>query len=382
MPRIAVIYPENNTSTIPSLVALLRAMVQDGQVVDYFCKQNNTVLFNENGINVIPLREYFSPGTLGWKLCFVVDWLLKILKHSFLCRYQVALAVDPWGLLLAYPAFFFRSIPVVYFSLEIYPEAELKGVFIRYLKKCERILNRRASFTIIQDAERASLLRIENQLPDNHKILFLPNSAGGAGSGQKTDYLAKKYTIPEMARVVLYAGSVYPYACHLEVAQSAHTWGEKFRLVIHSGRQPNNRDMYVEALSKEVDGRKVYMGVAELNDTEYDALVRSAHIGLALYVPKDRNILHIGLSSGKVSRYLQCGVPIIVSNLPSLSNLVGRYACGLIISDISELKAAIETIDSDYERFSSNAVKCFNEILDPRRYLDEICSAITGITRS
>lgn len=377
MHRIVIIYPERNTSTIPSLVALLRAMVGAGYAVDLFCKQGNEGEFSESGVRVLPLIERFRPGTIWWKLWFIANWMSRVVRHCFLYQCHMVLAVDPWGLFLAYPGSWLRGVPFGYFSLEILARDEQHSISLRLLKRLESFFNRGAEFTIIQDSERGAVLGLENRLPAEHKMIYLPNSYPGGGISQKTDFLQKTLSIPLENKIVLYAGSVHPELFHCEVAATVGIWPPSTCLVVHAGRPVCLKNSYGDRLRGMADGGRVYLTAQELSESDYEKMVSSAHIGVALYTSKTQNLIHLGLSSGKVAKYLQCGLPIIVSSQPSLLNLVSQYECGVAVAGPSEIPGAVAQILAEYARYSSNARRCFHNLLRLDEGLANIVASIS-----
>jgi len=115
-----------------------------------------------------------------------------------------------------------------------------------------------------------------------------------------------------------------------------------------------------------VDGCQVYFSDQPVLPSRIRDLVASTRIGVALYSHKAMylNAFSVGLSSGKIAHYLQCGLPVIVSNLPTLKRLIDTYNCGICVEKVEEVPVAVETIRSDYERYSENAIFCFQKEFD------------------
>jgi glycosyltransferase involved in cell wall biosynthesis len=114
---------------------------------------------------------------------------------------------------------------------------------------------------------------------------------------------------------------------------------------------------------------------------QLDNLVGSADIGIAWY---DHDLLGyraelLGLAAGKIGRYLKNGLPVIARNLPTIKEYLDRYECGICVDRLDEITAAIDTIKNDYERYSKNALRCYEELWKPEPYLQEIQRRIEKI---
>jgi hypothetical protein len=128
-------------------------------------------------------------------------------------------------------------------------------------------------------------------------------------------------------------------------------------------------------------GRAVFSSES-VAPSEYEELVRSADVGLALYgvrpgsVYGNDNVYHMGLSSGKLSQYLQAGVPVVVTDLPSLRRLTTTYRCGEVVTDPEVTEPAIRRILADYESYARNAVECFSRELELTRPFAGLLNAL------
>jgi hypothetical protein len=152
-------------------------------------------------------------------------------------------------------------------------------------------------------------------------------------------------------------------------------------------------EKYIERFISQVDGYHVYLSDQPVLPYQIIDLVASAQIGIALYdhKPRDLNAYTVGLSSGKIAHYLQCGLPVIVSNLPSLKRLIDTYNCGIYVEKVEEVPVAVETILSDYVTYSKNAIICFQKEFDFDLHMAPIlarlndncpCQHVTGLNRS
>lgn len=113
--------------------------------------------------------------------------------------------------------------------------------------------------------------------------------------------------------------------------------------------------------------------------SEYIKFVSQFDIGLALYFPDQnvgahfgKNINFIGYSSGKFSLLAMLSIPIIVSANNSFLKLKQSYDFGIVINSISEIDKALDSIYSDYDRYSSESRRMYEEILCPESKYEEL----------
>jgi glycosyltransferase involved in cell wall biosynthesis len=370
--RIGVIGPYGHLGTVPSPLALIESLADRNYGVDLYACEDDAfppLSFAGRDVRVFVLATPYRQGEAGWRWQFFRRWMPYLLGRCAQERYSCLIGVDPWGLVLASISGRFRGIPVIYFSLEIYQWRMLKSPYLRALKLLERLANRAAAFTIIQDWDRGALLMRENHI-SRGRIEILPNAPRGEASAEKTDDLHRAMRIDRQRQIVLHIGSIYPLQTCLELARCAKLWDSNWAMVFHS--RSRLLITYTKELRRVVDNRQVYLSDQPLSGSEQiRRLVASAHVGVALY-PMSINGPHsggcnvhtMGRSSGKIAHYLQCGLPVVVSDLPSLRAYVDRYRCGVCVSDVENVGIALKTIFDDYDRFSANALTCFREAFD------------------
>jgi glycosyltransferase involved in cell wall biosynthesis len=104
---------------------------------------------------------------------------------------------------------------------------------------------------------------------------------------------------------------------------------------------------------------------------ELTMLAASANIGLVFYIGDTANTYLIGQSSEKMARYLQCGIPVITNDFPSLKRIVESYNCGVCVVDPAGIPAAIAQISEQYARYREAAFRCYNEKYELSRHYQQ-----------
>ncbi|MBA4375972.1 MAG: hypothetical protein C0401_07350 [Anaerolinea sp.] len=361
--RIGIVYPAGLLSVTPSMVGLVQSLTNYGYTVDlYLCFEPEIVEKTFPGKNV---QVYILPQMhgVGGRIKLWLSGFRYLRKQCQRFHYNAIIGVDAWGLLLASIPAKMEKIPIVYLSLEILFWQTASTVYLKILKLLERLCNRWADFSIVQDRDRAEILSKENNIP-LEKIQLLPNAPFGPASVYKTNYLHETLMIDPERTIILYLGNIHSSLLSEELARNARTWTSDLAMVFHcKSRVSPSADKYIESFISQVDGCQVYLSDQPVLPYRIRDLVASARIGVALYGHKatDLNNYTVGLSSGKIAHYLQCGLPVIVSNLPTLKRLIDTYNCGICVEKVEEVPVAIETIICDYVRYSENAIICFQK---------------------
>jgi glycosyltransferase involved in cell wall biosynthesis len=364
--RIGIVYPTGFLSVTPSLVGLVQSLTNHGYAVDlYLCFEPDIVEKAFSGKNV---QVYILPqmNAHSGRIKLWLSGIRYLRKQYQRFQYTALIGVDAWGLLLASIPAKMDKVPVVYLSLEMLFLKNASSVFLKILKLLERICNKWVDFSIIQDLDRANLLSVENNIPLD-KIQLLPNAPLGPASVHKTNYLHEILLIDSERTIILHLGNIHSSLLSEELARNAGTWQSNLAMVFHSKSQLSpSADKYIEKFISQVDGSQVYLSDQPVLPDQIRELVSSAQIGVALYdhMSSDFNSYTVGMSSGKIAHYLQCGLPVIVSNLPTLKRLIDTYDCGICVEKVEEVPAAVETILSDYATYSKNAIICFQKEFD------------------
>jgi glycosyltransferase involved in cell wall biosynthesis len=84
-------------------------------------------------------------------------------------------------------------------------------------------------------------------------------------------------------------------------------------------------------------------------------------------------------ASGKLAHYLRCGLPVICMPTVGLNEVIAQYRCGLIVRDLGDVRQAIETILEDYESYSKNAVRCYEDVYEFGGHFQEVLDEINSL---
>ena len=312
---------------------------------------------------------------------FLIEFHQKIagqIDEDYVC----VIGVEPFGLiaatLVANASKHATSIPVIYYSQDLLLERECYTFESKTLKPLERMCNQACSFTIIQDKSRAKYLCDDNNL-ESESIICVPVSGLESAYRMKGGLLHDMCGIPREKKILLNAGSIYEWAMCFETAQAAQTWKDNFVLVLHSGREDMKNNALVNRIRGLSESNKVYLSLKQVDWQKMAELVSSADIGLVFYNYPGPNWYEMGYASNKLVQYLQAGLPVITSDIPSLRDVVDNYQCGECAKDLDDIEYLAEKIFNDYERYRANAFRCYENEFDFSKYFKKVVERIKEI---
>lgn len=361
----------------PTMMGLIRGLTVNGLELDVCYETRDFLLPPNFPAGVTPLE------VPSWKSCSstLLDFVQDRLKTK---DYSFVIAVDLQGLLVAEAVLAKHDIPLIYLSFELTFEDELETAEDRILKQREREISRQAALIIIQDEERGTLLTAENNLaPD--KIVFLPNSPAASPDMSDSDYLRRHLQISSGRKIVLHAGSFASWTYGEELCESAHGWDDRFVLVVHTRQFPQH-DCLITKMLKQCDPHKVIFSTTPLPFDSYGKLISSCDIGLVLYKTAptkytQKNIFHIGLSSGKFAYFARYGKPVLTNDLPSYRTMFQRHANGACLKGINALQNVLPELEDSFQAMGNNNDAFFREHLDFNKFFPSVVEKIKDLAQ-
>ncbi len=180
-----------------------------------------------------------------------------------------------------------------------------------------------------------------------HKFI-VPNSPDFEGENVRM--------VPNKPLKLLYTGGVEEYVFSgIEKLRK----NQKFKFIIH-GASKYGIDAFLMNKLKDKDYVELHTGViAEYEKfkryvAEYDA-------GFIWYNAERLNDRFAGWSSGKYFRYLSMGKPVIVRNLPELTETTINNGFGVVIDEFEQIPEAVDRINDNYSLFVSNILKNYHK---------------------
>ncbi len=402
-PYILIVYPHTNIDTNPTMTFLLESLAERRVRVN--------ILVGRDGETCLPPEPFGKTIQLTpiptWLFLDQPKFPRKLLRLAKLLsvegrrdhsvrfdpgmlglwearRYSLIVGVDPEGIIFADRISQGARKPLVYISFEIMFENEMTSPQEQAVKKMELAASRRTALALVQDEERAQAFACETSIPER-KMVLVP-VAPPPQQVFKSNSLRETLGIPAEKRVVLYPGSLDSWASRDEFAEMVSYWPEKYCLVLHNRARMNGRmDQYVRDLTHT---GKIYVSDEPVPRERMVDLVASADFGLAPYklIPDSwctvKNLYHLGLSSGKVSFYALCGLPILARALPVFEREFSKYQCGRIYQRLSETGRILEEMDQNYLLHSDEARRFYRERINPKKGMENFCQQLLELASS
>lgn len=310
--RIAVYHPSGNMGDNPNLTAMIQSLLDVGLQLDYIHHPTrSTHSLHDDG----RLHDIVIPSPLPLDLPRT--------------RYALVIGIDD-GVMNAARIRQDMNVPLVFLSYENFFQTEAgtkqQLVWVRHIQEASRF----ACFAISQDPLRATSLKEEYGL--NCSVLNIPVGGEGVIPYARSSYLREHCGIPPDRKILLHMGSVEPWAMADWLARHAVSLPNPWVLVLHGRYGLSEADYPVPPHDK------LYYSCIQMKENgAFHHLVQSADCCAALYHPcpgslyTGRNIAEIGLASTKMASALQHGVPVLVNDLPLISDTVRNNGCGWVI---------------------------------------------------
>lgn len=374
--RVLIIHPEGNFSNNPSLLGLIELLLEHEVAIDLRYRKSKAAPISKAQVRNLPSGFFWAELRK-----FLVDRLplpalsrgLAFLERWFcLRRYDAVIGVDRQGLVEACELSRATGIPLIFLSFEILFSEETSTRFKAIEKKA-------APFVVLwitQDPLRASHLRQQNALSESTQFL-LPLASTGLGQ-QGVERMRDDLGIPAQARVAIVIGSIAGWSMTSEILASVPEWPQDWVLLVHerygrTAEQLRSLDHRLQALV----GQRIFFSSAASASVDDMAYVFSGvDLGLAFYRPDyatpftGRNLLYLGLASGKISTYLRYGLPILINEIGLLSREALRAGFGYVVASPAELGALLPHIDT--EKSADCAQRYFSEHLDFMNFKNEL----------
>jgi glycosyltransferase involved in cell wall biosynthesis len=290
----------------------------------------------------------------------VLHNIRRIICPESYCCY---IGVEAGGLIMAGLARSWEKIPLIYFSLELYLEDDprFQTQYYQNVRHYERTFHRRSAATIIQDEDRAKILREHNRIDGKQPFFFVPVSLLGDPVRTRGRYFYDKFNIPVNKKILLSIGGIETNRLSLDVALASTSLPEDFVIVQHGYTWDSEREYFQKVHALAAKSHSLFLSLDMVNFDRIPELASSAHVGLVFYRSLSKNEEHTGAASGKLAHYFQCGLPVIGSNFRSIGRILEKYDCGACVDDPSEIPQALNKIVSRYDVMRVNAFRCYNE---------------------
>jgi hypothetical protein len=341
--HVAFVVPHPYVDALACFREPIQYLADEGWRVDLYTVLSSAhpvPFFGRGDVRIVPITVS-RPG--------VVALVARLALHR--PKYRCIVTVPQWGLHYSAVASRLAGVPMGCISDELKSGAEAVSAEARRWKDRERRAHQRCAWTIALSSERADFIRAENGLPPDHPVFVVPNAKPGGSRRMASHYFHDVLGLEPRQRVLLHAGSLW-WSGTAALADAARSWPGDW-VVVFQVRLADR----TEACR---DSAQVRFAPTVLPAALLDFAVSSASIGVALYDTAIANNRLMGTASGKVLLYMKNGLPVIATRAGGFEWLE-REQCGVCVSGVDEIRAAADRIWADYDRFSCNVRRCYDE---------------------
>ncbi|MDQ0967610.1 hypothetical protein QFZ20_003013 [Flavobacterium sp. W4I14] len=373
---IGLVTVNQDTFTNPTLFSIIEKLNNEG---------NNVVLFNDLNQNLKPaslknIQYYNLPKGIRtprrpdnfFKYIFIYLRIFLFIKKLGI---KNLIAVDPNGLIIAGRIKkLIKTVNIHYFSFEIFFNDEVAhDSFFKQLKKKEIIYSQNVASIVIQDKVRKDFLIEQNKISPSFKNwYYIPVSPIVQVIPEKK-YTREKFGVKDTDIFYVYSGSIANWAGMAELIQAIKNgFPPNVYLLLHNKISFDRSNLLHDELLrlKEINPNLIMHNEVFDEYENYMAFLNMFNYGIVIYKPDGgvftgKNIRDIGLSSGKFSCYMAMGLPCLLYQCKTYTQLVNQYNIGRIVTEEQDLSYHFHK-NTLAEIPKQNCKKIYDEILDPR----------------
>lgn len=365
----------NDPDGYPPIINGIRLLARAGWRIEVLCRysgQHWNVSYPEQA-KVIRIGVEGRPSWQEY-----AAFVLQVLRHGSR-RTSLIYAHDMHALVPARILATLYRRPLVYHSHDFANDPQTMQAGSRIVHSFEKRFARTADPVVIPDADRAKVIARALRLKQNPLVAAnAPLKRNLAQTRILDEAIAAKGL--RFTKVVYRQGRVGVGHAIEATLHSIPQWSNpEWGFVVMGISEPSYREkLYHEARTLGIDQQFVV-----LPPVGYDQVAEftpSADIGHALYEPVHINNVHITTASNKIMEYMEAGLPLLVSDTPSLRTFVEKYKCGVIADEKSpeSIAAAINKLLGDAERVHNMGMaarKAFEEVFCYERQFDSVLHA-------
>lgn len=332
-----------NPDRYPPIVNSLRLLTAAGYQTGLFCRRTDEDLAVSlpDRANILRID---NRGRRSWLEYLSFVWAVLRRAKGDACLF---VGHDMHGLLPAWLLSRRFRRPLVYHCHDFVEKAEGGG---RYIKIFEPFLARSADLVIVPDAERGG--EIARKLALGEFPLIVANAPLRQRKASGEDLLHTLETRGRhYQRILLRQGCIGPGHAIEATIRSMPLWASREWGFVLVGIGESE---YLHTLTELARELCVEEQLAILPPVSYDEVLKltpGADVGHALYEPVHINNRYITTASNKIMEYMAAGLPLLVSDRPSLRAFVETHGCGLTADEAlpETIAASINTLLGDPE---------------------------------
>jgi hypothetical protein len=364
-------YDQKTTQSNPGLLSVLQLL--DRQRIDYAISVAGPAFGNDPRHIALPQDPAAAISQLA--------------AHINTHKSMHLVAIDPEGAALAQQllaSLNAHDLPCSYISYEILFRNEMVSNSEVQMKEQELAYLRHSSSVLIQDEVRGRIFCDETGF-DSGKLFYAPVAPlAYLGKSAQPDQVKAGLGLPPDKKILIYTGSLSAYAKPDWWIRIAENLPEDyiFLFTCYDSTQLRNPDLARIGKVLVAGGNAMFL-TRELPVDRYLQLLQACDAGIVLYRPvythwmNGANIRQIGLSSGKFSYYIACGLGVICDyDQEVYRRLATDYPVVQTISRPEEVAARLV----EFEQLGSASVAVcndlFQQVLNPVEGINNYLAAL------
>lgn len=276
--------------------------------------------------------------------------------------------------------FIMARLILVVFGCESFSVWKSRIAVVLYESKCWLRLNKYGKdivrYAVAQDNERVRLLK--DELPFDTQTFVIPNAYFEYDEAE-SQWAHQYFGLSSETKILLFAGMIEE-GFDLSLFEVLSRLPDGYVAIINAYSRDGFLDQINGYLAKGIDIGKVIIHSTMLSECDYDRLVSSCRIGLAWYSqpdPDDKNMFFIGLSSGKLCKYLSKGKPVITQRgFYGYSDLIDKNGIGVTCVETGDLLIAVLAIEKNYEEMQFAVRNFVSRHLDVKSAIEKIVTSM------
>jgi glycosyltransferase involved in cell wall biosynthesis len=336
-----------NPDQYPPVINGSRLLVQAGFELDILCRsdaQNWNVSY-PSGVRVTRIGNRKQSSWLEY-LSFVVTVLREASPKAVLF-----IGHDMHGLLPARLLSMRYGRPTVYHCHDFADKKRALPLGSRLVRKFEQHFARSAELVIVPDADRAKVIARELRLKKEPLVVAnAPLSRPAVVSGALREAITKNNR--HFAKIVLRQGRIGVGHSIEATLHSIPLWLNQDWGFVVMGTGEASYVSKLNQIARDLGVENQFLVLPPVGYDQVHEFTLDANIGHALYDPIHINNEFIATASNKIMEYMEAGIPLLVSDTPPLTKLLGRHGCGLSADEKSPMSiaAAVNALLSDQKR--------------------------------
>lgn len=319
----------------------------------------------------------------------------KLVAKLLLYKKLAIIGIDPEGSVTAARLNFFLRKKLGCFSFEIIFDDEIMDYSkisgdekFSILKKLEKKFFKKNDFMVIQDISRQKLICDENQYTPK-KVFLIPVSGVPSSEIKPPPDKAKfkmELGIPIDKKVIVFSGSLQEWSGLQKVLEIfEEKWDNRFWLLLHTRFELEKGHLFFDKIA---DLRLKGLPIS-LHNKPFDNIdgladfLSNCDFGLVSYWPMNhpylgKNIMNIGLSSGKFSLYMMLGLPVIATKCDAYEELLKKYDFGFLVEKMEDIPSKLPLLMDGYALRSESCRNLYSNYLNPEKSISDFVGFIRG----